>query len=238
MPYIIEFIGVPGSGKTVSSLKLESLLKSKDSEVISYADFSSAGVNLFRIVKKLISTLKFFIRSPRECIAISSLVFFNGCGSKLMVLSIFINYVHLLDFLNKCKHETSPAVVEQGVFQIGWPLIYYSTDKETSLKVFHSLIDNAIKYIDPSLYILVCIAPPEVVLSERMKRRSLSNINIRESMKSLELLCSSIKDLRSVSEIIFLSNDGSDSSIEISNTIILDLVKPNGPKKNHYHCDK
>ncbi|UYG06234.1 hypothetical protein [Halomonas sp. M4R1S46] len=238
MPYIIEFIGVPGSGKTASSLKLESLLKSEDSEVISYAEFSSAGVILSRITRKLISTLKFFITSPRECIGLGSLIFSNGGGYKLMVWSIFINYVHFLEFLNKCKHVTSPAVVEQGVFQIGWPLIYYSTNKEPSLKVFHSLIDNAKKYMDPSLYILVCIAPPEVVLAERMRRRSLVDINIRESMESLEILRSSIKDLCSASGIMFLSNDGSDSSIDITNTIILDLVKPNGSKKNHYHCDK
>ncbi|MCH4565444.1 hypothetical protein MKP05_20305 [Halomonas sp. EGI 63088] len=238
MPYIIEFIGVPGSGKTFSSLKLESLLRSEASKVISYAEFSSGDVNFFRIIKKMISTFKFMIRSPREFIGLGSLIFSNEYKSKLIVWSILINYSHLLDFLNKCRYESLPAVVEQGIFQIGWPLIYYSTDKEPSLKVFYRLIDNAIKHIDPSLYILVCIAPPEIVLAKRMRKRNLSDLNIRESMASLELLYSSIKGLRSVSGMIFLSNDGSDSSNERTNTIILDLVKSNGQKKNHYHCDK
>ena len=238
MPYIIEFIGVPGSGKTFASLKLESRLRSESFNVASYAEFARGGTNISRMRNKTISTLKFFIRRPREFIGLCSLVSSNEYKTRFLALSVLINYFHLLDFLRQCRCQSTTTVVEQGVFQMGWPLFYYSTDRERAAEVFKGVINSATKYIDPFLYILVLIDPPEIVLAKRMHDRDLSDLNIRESMASLKLLYSSIKNLHSASGIMFLSNDGSDISTEKINTTILDLVKSNGQKKNNYHCDK
>ncbi len=244
MPCIVEFIGAPGSGKTFSSLKLESLLASELHSISSYSSYSNSGENdsriasILRMSKKAISSLSFFISKPREFLFLRSLIFSNNYNSKFLAWTLLINYIFLLSFFTKCRIQSSSAVVEQGIFQLGWPLFYYSSNIRLALKVFNGVLENAKKYIDPFMYVIVVMDPPEILLEKRMEKRGLNDLNATESKAALEVLCSTIHSLNPFSGMVLLTNDGSDVSTEKINATILDLVKSNEQKKNNYYCDK
>lgn len=210
---IIEFFGMPGSGKTTIVNQWIGSLKESGINV-SRGNFDHLSSRK-RILKKIYYSFLFMFKDP-----IFYFYNLNHCLKvhrfKMSFFNDFINVTYLLSLYEKYKRSTSLIVFDQGILQSYWSLKNFSiVEKEYNNEKLFS-------YIDKVIILEIDKEENQYRLKNREDKRSRmqksSSNNFDSFINSHNDIIKSYTSLRGSSNIIKLNaQDKIDNNVDILN---------------------
>lgn len=212
---IIEFTGVPCSGKSDISHELADLLRNQGYTVCEKQyELSHSKKSINRIVAKLTACFIFFIKHPKHSIA---------CYRQIGSVRYWLNYIYLI--AHRCKNDI--CILEQGYLQfVGSLFDNAKPDTQRMDLYFKNLIPQE------DIVQIFISATKETVLERAASREDKPFfMNTEEPDKTLDCAFASCEALRQIwcenkgeAKFISISNEKENSQREVAKTV-LEIMK-------------
>lgn len=208
---IIEFTGVPCSGKSDISHELADLLRNQGYTVCEkqYV-FSHIKKPINRILAKLTECIIFFIKSPKQCIA---------CYRSIGSVRHWINYIYLI--AHRCKKDI--CILEQGYLQFVGSLFDNAKPDTQKMDLYFK---NLIPQTD--IVQIFVSATKETVLERATTREDkpffMSAEKPEKALDGVFAACDALRRIwcenKGEAKFISVSNEKTNSQHEVAKTIL------------------
>ena len=168
---IIEFYGMPGSGKTFLSKQLANKC---ESGIVCQPTLKIAEKNaVFRMLYKIAVNIKTLSFSPSKYIRILRELFKTKQKTLYDFLIVFVNYLYILHIYNT-KWRCDYVILDQGIFQAIWSITFAQKNETNIEEIF-----DALEFPVADLTCIVTVTPGKIKtrLQERKVNKSRLGIN-------------------------------------------------------------
>jgi thymidylate kinase len=172
---IIEFIGLPGSGKSTLCEELEPWLKEQGYSVVNWLYHTASWSKFHRIAHKLKVSIKFFFTHPLIFQNLGVVVKRSGQGSLKGSLSQYLNLIYIAGLYWRYNHprfDSKVVLFDQGKIQAITSLIFQSKVKDLQKLLPLSLT----KIYGNDLVIYIDVTPEELLKRLEMRNGAQSRV--------------------------------------------------------------
>ncbi|MEC1719112.1 hypothetical protein [Schinkia azotoformans] len=222
---IVEFIGLPASGKTTIAKHIH-LQDSIGNKKVKYPLYNIYKYSWFkRNLFKSLSVLKYIVVNPYKSFKLYMAIFKTNQSSWADLIKVYFNYIFLIVNYLKYKNCDDIILFDEGFLHNMWAILYASNNKSDSIDLKEFIVNGCL----PNIVIKVdCNA--EIIIERLFSRNSNTRIekedNIVEKVKnSINEIGHIINSARSITgdfNIDFFSVDNSkdnDLNIHVENII-------------------
>lgn len=212
--YSIEFIGVPGSGKTTICKSFYS--KKNDYFGSLYPDFiinTSEKRSFIKIFQKSLFAFIYLIRKPKKSQKLLYKIFESKQETKSEVLSLSLNILYISFFLYYSRHMKKKVILDQGIFQAIWSINLKSRNI-IPLKEFLKIIEL------PDIIIYVKV--DDNLTHSRLEQRKGKNSRM-EKISIDEYILLNKKGLTVIDQMVHELKNNNIKVVEVTNNKIEDL---------------
>src|SRR5690554_6194309 len=116
----IEFIGLPGSGKSYIALELSKLLNAKGYKTgLPNLKIVDSGTNI-RKFKKVFMIFLFLFQHPIKFFTAVSLIIVSKQNNMHNFIKVMYNFLYINALINKSTHEDEITIFDEGFLQGLW----------------------------------------------------------------------------------------------------------------------
>lgn len=163
---IIEFVGVPGSGKTTISNNVADKLSSRGITVAEPIYDINTNPPILRVLSKARFLFTMFIRDTGTVLAISRVVIGTGQQTKTDQIRVLFNLLYVFGVVTKYRYNHRITLLDQGPYQGVWSVGFRSSHEWTGVLERFS---KPLQIANPDL--IVFVEADEKTISDRLNER-------------------------------------------------------------------
>jgi len=141
---LIEFMGLPGSGKSTIAAQLESYLRQYGIETVSRSpEFADTSPFLWRHCRRLLHVVRNAGRCGRLYLDALKLITDSRQKSRWDFATVTWNFCSVIAFMANCRaNRDKVTIIDQGLFQAIWS-IQLSSSQELTMDAWNKLLRAA-----------------------------------------------------------------------------------------------
>jgi len=173
---IIEFVGIPGVGKTELSKEISKELNRRGYIVTEVNKLVTKLPQFQRYIKKSKFVLFETVLHPWASIQMLIIIIkFNLSNAKRILKSAY-NWYYISFIIRKITRTRSNCfcVLDQGIFQAIWSIIFSSKTTSINEKLYHTLLRYYLQLFESPIH-LIFVNASDNIINERLKSRKNGN---------------------------------------------------------------
>ncbi|NDI34863.1 AAA family ATPase [Chengkuizengella sediminis] len=178
---MVEFLGVPGTGKTTISHMVSKSLSKNGVHVHEPTYAMNSMGKTRRQYTKILSIIKVFLIAPRTCIYAIKLIIPSQQKSLKDFIKTVINLLFIIFIIKSCSNKKGVHILDQGFFQAIWSIEYSANHHIEGIKI------NKLRkmvYSKPLLVIDIHAVHTEVLQRLNLRETNYSRVE-KEFLNSL-----------------------------------------------------
>lgn len=217
MTIVVEFVGLPGAGKTTLSRTVAEELESSGLAVTEPTRKTASRAHLYRLASKSRFAITCLSRYPRAGLSTCRAVLATDQRSGLDLVQVLYNYLYVSGVVDHHRSSTPVCLLDQGQYQAIWSLGLRSG------RPWSELFDRfGGELLGPSPDLVVLVEADESTIATRLQTREHGDTRFRHGSEEIKRSIDGYEALKSTVR----SAEGGIRSIVVSNET-RDNLRPN-----------
>lgn len=236
---IVEFIGLPASGKTSIAQYIYEQ-KVVGNKKVRYPLFDLYRTSwLIRNIIKTLHVIRYIIIQPSIAISLFSNIYNLRQNSMRDLIKVWFNYVFFISMYLKYKNSDDIILFDEGFLHNIWAIQYASKNKFNNISFDRFIIDN----YRPNIVIKIS-CKPEIVVNRLLLRNSNTRLErdnnifkrVRCSVDEIDFIYNKFRDFFNNCNVDFINLDNSDNGLEKNGIYLLSLLEER-IRENDRNCN-
>lgn len=193
MTTVVEFVGLPGVGKTTTSRAVAAKLESQEYHVNEPTRRIAARSRHHRVASKARFVIASFVSQPRIGMATSRAIFASGQKSVSHLSKVLFNFHYTAGVVASCQQSGCLCLLDQGPYQGIWS-IGFSSSQEWSTVI--NQFESPLSQLTPDL--VVFVEADETTIADRLRNRTKGKTRFEPGTSDFDRALNGYEHLKSV----------------------------------------